>query len=121
MRTLRIELAPAFRCRHGNWAGQGKAFMTYEGENICESREPLFAAARWLLGNGRADPADMIVTVRNGMDCMRARVEIAAGLSVSEPDKGGGPRIVPYQPNPLYQNAASRSCLRTEMGEDVEA
>jgi hypothetical protein len=95
--------------------------MTYEGEKIGECGQPSFAAARWLLGNGRADPGDMIVTVRNGMDCMRARVGVAARLSVSEPDKGGGPRIAAYHPHPRTQSTISRSCLHVEMREEVEA
>ena len=70
----RIELTAASRDR---------ASMRYRGEVIGESREPLFAAARYLLAKGLASPEDRIETWRGKTMCLAGPVGAAAKLTVN--------------------------------------
>jgi hypothetical protein len=82
----KIDLMPAKHCR---------ANMFYKGEDIGISSEPLFASARWLLKNGKADAKDTIEIYRGSTMSMRAKVGIAAGMTVEEDD--GGLRFRKYK------------------------
>lgn len=67
---------------------------------LCVSSTPLFAAARALLANGAAEPKDVLV-MRHAFswskgDALRARVGVAAGLSVRE--TGSRPRLGRWEP-----------------------
>ena len=105
--THRIDIEPALReTRPGVWTGHGRAIMRYRGEQIGESAEPLFAAARILLDRGLADPDDVIQTFRGDTPCLRAKVGAAAGRSFVEA-KAGGIRIGKY--NPLGDRLSPRS------------
>lgn len=105
----RIDLEPAFRVNaKGHATGRGKARMVYNGEVIGESKEPAFAAARWLLEKGLALPSDLLTTFRNGKPCIYTRVGRAAKLTVSESGKSG-PRIVAYREPPIEALRALRA------------
>ena len=65
MTTHRIALTAASRDR---------ATMHYRGEVIGESREPLFAAARYLLAKGLASPEHRIETWRGKTMCLAGPV-----------------------------------------------
>ena len=78
----RVDLKPAAR-------RPGMDEWSYLGVVRGVSREPLFAAARWLLEQGLASPGDRIVDYRGGLGCLSAKVGVAAGLTVAEPSKGG--------------------------------
>ena len=107
--THRIDLTPAFRQKPDKtYTGQGMAFMSYQGQPIGESKQPLFAAARWLLANGRALPGDRVQTYRSGVLCMTGPVDVAAGLTVLEPDSGGL-RFARYKPFPPGMRARASS------------
>jgi hypothetical protein len=72
--------------------------MSYEGRyDIGESRQPLYDAARWLLGQGLALPSDLIGTYRDGTLCLRSTVGRAAKLTIVE-DSRTGPRLAAYRP-----------------------
>lgn len=86
----RIDLEPAFRqSANGTFSGQGKAIMTYEGRCIGKSRQPLYAAARYLLAHDLAAPEDFVMTCRDGVVSMTANVGWAASKTVQEPAEGG--------------------------------
>ena len=74
MTTHRIELTAASRDR---------ATMHYRGEVIGESREPLFDAARYLLGKDLASPEDRIETWRGRTMCLTGPVGKAAKMTVA--------------------------------------
>ncbi len=105
----RIDLEPAYRVdAKGRAAGHGRAVMVYQGEVIGESKEPAFAAARWLLANGLALPSDGLVTYRDGRPCLFSTVGRAAKLTVAESGKSG-PRIVAYREAPVEVLRAARN------------
>src|SRR4029453_6344994 len=55
--THRIDLKPPEK-------GYGRTHMFYRGQHIGHSDSPIFAAARWLLANGMAEPGDRVETYR---------------------------------------------------------
>jgi hypothetical protein len=68
-------------------AGYGeKARMLLNGEDLGTSRQPIYAAARILLGIG-AHPSDTAETRRKGVTCMTGVIGNLATRSVSEPDR----------------------------------
>ena len=68
-------------------AGYGeKAKMLLNGEDLGTSRQPIYAAARMLLGIG-ALPSDTAETRRNGVTCMTGVIVSLATRTVSEPDR----------------------------------
>ena len=68
-------------------AGYGeKATMLLNGETLGTSRQPIYAAARILLGIG-ALPSDTAETRRNGVTCMTGVIGSLATRTVSEPDR----------------------------------
>jgi hypothetical protein len=68
-------------------AGYGeKAKMLLNGEDLGTSRQPIYAAARILLGIG-ALPSDTAETRRNGVTCMTGVIGGLATRTVSEPDR----------------------------------
>ncbi|CAJ0877724.1 hypothetical protein AMST5_02904 [freshwater sediment metagenome] len=91
VRSHRIDLEPAYRTdpETGRSTGHGKAVMIYEGEVIGSSREPAFAAARWLLKRGLALPSDRLTTYRDNSPCIFTGVGRAAKLTLREDEKGG--------------------------------
>jgi hypothetical protein len=90
--THRVDLTPA---QHG------RANMFYNGELIGVSSEPLFASARWLLEHGKGYAKDTIETYRGSTMSMRAKVGLAAKLTVRETDAGEGPRFAKWKPSPF--------------------
>jgi hypothetical protein len=73
--------------------------MFLDGVLIGKSEQPLYAAARWLLANGAAEPGDTVATYRGGTYCMSGLVGHLAGLTVEE-TKHGSPslRLARYRP-----------------------
>jgi hypothetical protein len=68
-------------------AGYGeKAKMLLNGEDLGTSRQPIYAAARILLGIG-ALPSDTAETRRKGVTCMTGVIGSLATRTVSEPDR----------------------------------
>ena len=68
-------------------AGYGeKATMLLNGETLGTSRQPIYAAARILLGIG-ALPSDTAETRRNGVTCMTGVIGSLATRTVSEGDR----------------------------------
>lgn len=65
-----------------------KAPMTYRGEVIGSSRQPIYDAARYLLDNNLASPDDMIETWRGGVLCMFGVVGEIAKRTVMERRNG---------------------------------
>lgn len=74
----------------------GCFLATIGGETaIASSRQPFTAAARFLMAAGNA--GDTILVMRHlgsQTDALRARIDVAAALSVSE--SAGAPRFVRY-------------------------
>jgi hypothetical protein len=66
----------------------GRAKMFYNGELLGISSQPLFFAARWLLKHDKADANDTIQTYRGSTMSMRAKVGVAARMTVEEDDRG---------------------------------
>jgi hypothetical protein len=98
MAELTLIVAPHIRrdgTRHPN------AFdARLDGDLICTSETPLFDGARALLKTGKAAADDMLVMRHVGSehDALRARVGVAAGLTIEE--TGHGPRRRKYKPRP---------------------
>jgi hypothetical protein len=81
----RIDLSPA---------ADDKAEMSYSGQYLGLSRQPLFAAARKLLAEGLAEPGDRIETWRGNTKCLSGPVWAAARLSVDS----GRPAFTRWRP-----------------------
>jgi hypothetical protein len=82
-------------------AGYGeKAKMLLNGEDLGTSRQPIYAAARILLGIG-ALPSDTAETRRNGVTCMTGVIGSLATRSVSEPDRSQM-RTIPFELNKRF-------------------
>jgi hypothetical protein len=100
MADHRIDLEPSKR-------GFGGDSMFLDGVLIGKSEESLYAAARWLLANGAAEPDDTVATYRGGTLCMSGRVGHLAKLTTIETKSGkpslylrryeaySGPRVEP--------------------------
>lgn len=69
--------------------------MTYEGQPIGISSQPIYDGARWLLRHDLADKHDQIETRRGSVVCLRAGVGVAAGLMLVERNRTGL-RTEPY-------------------------
>lgn len=95
--NYQIELTPARRFNGSPWVGQGCSFMAYEGQRIGESRVPSCEAARWLKDNVGATDTDTLVTLRDGVPCIRGAIGWLAQRTVEENDKVS-PRWVKYRP-----------------------
>jgi hypothetical protein len=68
---------------------------------ICASHEPLLAAARQLLADGW--PPDAILVMRHAgsrHDALRARLDVAAELTVTETASDGRPRFRRWKASP---------------------
>ena len=65
---------------------------------VCVSETPLFTSARVLLARGMAQPDDTIIMRHAGSeyDALRAKVGVAAELTIAE--TGSGPRRIKYRP-----------------------
>jgi hypothetical protein len=80
----------------------GSYLASLDGEALCVSRQPFFEAARELIARGF--PAEVMLIMRwrgSSADALRGRLGLAAGLTVSESDRGG-PRIVPYRADACF-------------------
>jgi hypothetical protein len=62
--------------------------MSYRGEVIGQSDQPIYAAARWPLDRGIAEPGDEIATYRGETLCMSGNVGDLAKWTVEELKKG---------------------------------
>jgi hypothetical protein len=100
----RIDLRPDLR---PGGKKHGRTPMVYLGEVIGSSNDPEYAAARWLLDNGRAQPEDRLETYRGEMFCMAGIVGKLAKLTVVE-NKHGNPTFVirPYMPISIDKEAS---------------
>jgi hypothetical protein len=95
MSMFRINLRPDMRPPTG-WrrsgepvaCGHGKTPMLYGQELIGHSHAPIYAAARWLLDNGVAQPGDTVGTFRDGRLCMSGEACELAKRTVIEDDDG---------------------------------
>jgi hypothetical protein len=89
MMPLIVEVCPA------NRPGSFEAW--HNGELVCVSTTPLLSACRRLLMSGAADPNDVAIMKHRGskVEALRARVAIAAGLTVVEGDRR--PRLEKYR------------------------
>jgi hypothetical protein len=87
-------------------AGYGeKAKMLLNGEDIGISRQPIYAAARILLGIG-AHPSDTAETRRKGVTCMTGVIGGLATRSVSEPDRSTI-NTIPFNPDTRFPRLPS--------------
>ena len=79
------------------------ARLADSGEVLCTSERPFFDGARALLKAGRASPDDMLVMRHAGSDhdALRAKVGVAAGLTIEE--TGFGPKRRKYKPRPTLE------------------
>jgi hypothetical protein len=79
--TLRLVVRPV---------GRGSYAALLDGQELCRSSTPFFAAARVLLAQGH-DPSRLLTMRHDGSATisMRATIGRAAGLTVDEPPKGG--------------------------------
>jgi len=86
----RIDLEPGYRNdpRHGRSTGHETAIMSYAGEVIGVSKQPIYDAARFLLNAGLARATDRIATFRGDTRCLHGGVGVAAQLSVVEEETG---------------------------------
>jgi hypothetical protein len=82
--THRIDLKPPEK-------GYGRTHMFYRGQHIGHSDSPIFAAARWLLANGMAEPGDRVETYRGETLCMSGKAGGLAKWTVCE-NAHGNPR-----------------------------
>jgi hypothetical protein len=81
----RIEIETARRVNPkaaSDFIGQDSWFTSYAGQRIGEFREPICAAARWLLASGKAAEADTIVLCRNGRPSLSGNVGALSGATV---------------------------------------
>ena len=62
--------------------------MIVNGEAIGYSHEPVYAAARWLLRNGKASPEDLLTTYRGETPCMTGIVGQLATQTVQDTPEG---------------------------------
>jgi hypothetical protein len=100
---IRITVVPKRLTRQGQWYE-----ARLDERVLCETRTPFLSAARVLLAEG-VDPMRMLEGRREGnggrVD-LRARVGVAAGLTVIE-DERRGPVLARYRPRPVtFQEAA---------------
>ena len=87
-------------------AGSGeKAKMFLQGEEIGISHQPIYAAARILLGIG-ALPSDTAETRRNGVTCMFGVIGGLATRSVCERDRTTI-TTVPFNPDTRFPRSPS--------------
>jgi hypothetical protein len=96
MTEYRIEIAPARRWSGSSWVGHGSYYASHEGKRIGEWRNPECDGARWLKAHGAAD-ADILITTRDGVPCMRGSIGWFAARTVEENEKVS-PRWVTYRP-----------------------
>jgi hypothetical protein len=102
----RIDLRPELRPQTGTDRddrrvprGHGPTPMLYRGEVIGQSDQPIYEAARWLLGQGIASPGDEIATYRGEVLSMSGSVGELARWAVEERKKGrAGMRLIPWRP-----------------------
>jgi hypothetical protein len=75
--------------------------MFYRGQHIGHSDSPIFAAARWLLANGMAEPGDRVETYRGETLCMSGKAGGLAKWTVCE-NAHGNPslQLVRWKPFP---------------------
>jgi hypothetical protein len=85
MTNHRIDLRPDLRPEGRK---HGATPMLYQGKQIGSSDQPEYAAARWLLENNAADPADFLETYRGEIPCMSGIVGKLAKLTVEESKRG---------------------------------
>lgn len=86
--------------------GGGRFRASLDGRVLCKSsRTPFLDAARVLLKEGQ-DPKREIEMIHDGqiIVSMRGTIGVLAGLTVSEPDKGAGPKFAPYREHPRVLN-----------------
>lgn len=80
-----------------------QAVMTYQGEFVGISHQPLYDAARELLQMGIACEADRIETWRGNTMCLAGPVWAAAKLAV----KRSNLRVYRYVPDSRFRHTAS--------------
>ena len=95
-------------------AGAGLFAARLDGSNeiLCVSNTPLFSACRVLLARGLAKPDDVVVMRHVGADAiaLRARVRVAAGLTVEDRPSGQKIGLAKYRPR---TNAVTPRIART--------
>lgn len=103
MKTHTITVRSAYITGSNATAHEKFNWRTGDTEGPAPTTTPFFAAARYLLDNGLAQPGDNIEMNHESDSCvsLRSQVGKAAKLSVSEPDSGRKPpTIVAYTPFP---------------------
>jgi hypothetical protein len=93
----RIEITPARRWNGSAWGGHGSYYAEHEGQRIGEWRVPECDAARWLKANLGAADADILITTRNGVPCMRGSIGWFAERTIEENEKVS-PRWAKHRP-----------------------
>jgi hypothetical protein len=75
--------------------------MCYRGQLIGRAHPPIFAAARWLLANGKADPGDRVEAYRGDTLCGSGKAGELAKWTVRENDHGNpSMQLVRWKPFP---------------------
>jgi hypothetical protein len=86
----------------------GRYIATVDGVELANSVTPFFAAARVVIAQGR-DPSEIAVMKHEGSEtvCLRARLGVAANLTVAEPADGHMPTFQSwYDPNERWARNA---------------
>ena len=118
----RINLRPELRPRTGRASddrlvprGYGPTPMSYHGEVIGQSNQPLYAAARWLLDHGIANAEDEVGTYRGETLSMHGIVGELAKLTVEEA-KNGRPTFKLHPWKPFVLGAVGSLAVETPPG-----
>jgi hypothetical protein len=100
----------------------GSYRASLDGKTLCISRQPFFTAARELIARGFAPDAQLAMCWRgSSADALRGRLGLAAGLTVSESERGG-PRIVPHRADARFPcRSASQEARFASAGLKVAA
>ena len=107
---MQVVIAPHIRTDGTKHPSAFDAWL--DGELLCVSETPLLDAAGVLLKAGKADPGDMLVMRHAGAGAiaLRARIGVAAGLTVEDRPSGQRIRLAKYRPR---TNAVTPRIART--------
>lgn len=115
VRVMKVHRIDLIRPREGKQ--YGPIPMWYRGQPIGRANAPIFAAARWLLANGHAEPGDTIAIYRGDTLCMSGKAGELAKWTVKERDKGGLSLEIwrPYSPVPPLAPESSSLARRASV------
>jgi hypothetical protein len=88
--------------RHGCFEARDE-----QGKLLCVSRQPFLEAARVLLALGVSPETELIMVAANGTERLKAKIGVAAKLTVEEGNRP--PYFRPWKPIPHATQKASRT------------